>query len=320
MKILFCGKFFADGPGMLKGLLPDDDIGNCRVTEASTLGLDSDVLVPLMHRLEPELISGTRARLIHQWGVGLEGVDIPAATSLGIRVCNVPADESPNADSTAEHIIFLMMGVGRRIHECRRAFQEGVWGGPMGETLFGSHALIVGLGRVGKALAARLAALSMNVTAIRGRPDAEPIEKLSVTRVGGPSDLLQMAAEADFVISTAILSEQTRGMFNRELFRAMKPSAIVINASRGPVVDESDLTEALRSGEIRGAGLDVFSREPLDPSNPLLRMDNVFATPHVGGVTRRNFEWTARVVAENIRRFKAGKPLKYCVNESEISP
>ncbi len=319
MKILFCGEFFADGPRKLRELLPNEDIRNCHRTEVSTFGLDADVLIPLMHRLEPELIAGTRARLIHQWGVGLEGIDIPAATSRGICVCNVPADASPNADSTAELIIFLMLGVARRIHECTRAFHEGVWGGPMGAALFGSTALIVGLGRVGKALAKRLTALSMNVIAIRRSPDAEQIGELPVTRVGGPSDLLEMAAEADFVISTVMLSDETRGMFNRELFRSMKPTAIVINASRGPVVDEVDLLESLRAGEIGGAGLDVFHSEPLDPSNPFLQMDNVFATPHVGGVTRQNFERVAHVVADNICSFKEGKPLRYCVNETDIS-
>jgi len=318
MKILFCGEFFAKGPEMLKGLMPDEEIRNCPTDKARELGLDVDVLIPLMHRLEPELIEGTKARMIHQWGVGLEGVDIPAATARGIAVCNVPADASPNADSTAEHVVFLMLGVARRIHECQAAFEQGVWGGPMGEALFGTRALIVGLGRVGRAVAKRLIAMGMEVEAIRRTPQPETDKELGAARVGRPSDLLEMAAEADFVISTALLNEDTRGLFNREMFEVMKPSAFVINASRGPVVNEDELVDALQKGKVAGAGLDVFTREPLDPASPLLKMENVFATPHVGGVTRQNWDGVGRVVADNITRLKAGRTLVYCVNLEEL--
>jgi phosphoglycerate dehydrogenase-like enzyme len=151
-----------------------------------------DVIIPLMHRLEPELIAGTTARLIHQWGVGLEGVDIPAATARGILVCNVPGDATANADSTAEHAVFLMMGLARHIRECFGAFQKGLWGAPLGEALFGNTALIVGLGRVGKALARKLTAVGMTVEAISRIPDRR-WKPLSATG-HGPFRLLEMAS------------------------------------------------------------------------------------------------------------------------------
>jgi len=314
MKILFCGETFLRAPQMLRVLLPDEEILTSPVEQVSIHGMAVDILIPLMHRLEPELISGTTARLIHQWGVGLEGVDIPAATARGILVCNVPGDATANADSTAEHAVFLMMGLARRIKECFAAFQEGLWGAPVGEALFGNTALIVGLGRVGKALARKLTALGMTVEAISRISDPETEKTLGVTRTAGLSGLLEMVSRADFVIFTITLTEDTRGLFDRKLFQSMKKTAFVVNVSRGPVVNEYDLLQALDERIIAGAGLDVYSREPLDPKSPLLSRDDVIATPHVAGATRQNYEGIARILADNILLFKEGKTPRFCVN------
>lgn len=315
MKVLFCGKTFPRAYELLKILLPDEDISNCPQDNVMELGLTADVIIPLMHRLEPELIAHTSAKLIHQWGVGLEGVDIPAATARGILVCNVPGDATANADSTAEHAIFLMLGLARRIHECFAAFREGLWGAPLGDALLGNTALIVGLGRVGKALARKLVALGMNVTAVRRSADPQLECELGLIRANDLSHLHEMASQADFVISTIALTERTRALFDRKLFQAMKPSAFVINVSRGPVVNERDLLEALKSGTIQGAGLDVYALEPVDPENPFLSMPNVFATPHVAGATRQNYEGIGRILAENLLLFARGKTPLNCVNK-----
>lgn len=319
MKILICGDYFPKAIELLKALLPDEDLFSCASERVIELGMTADVIVPMMHRLEPELIAGTSAGLIHQWGVGLEGIDIKAASARGIRVCNVPADATANADSTAEHALFLMLAVARRIHECFDTFHQGGWGTPLGRMLGGSTALIVGPGRVGKALARKLAALGMNVQAVRRTPDIEAEKALGFTGVGDMSRLVEMASSADFVISTVALTEETRGLFNRDLFRAMKPSAFVINVSRGPVIDEPAMVEALRKGEIAGAGLDVFEREPLDPGSPLLTLPNVVATPHIGGVTEQNYDGIARVLADNFLRVKNGQTPRYCVNEALLA-
>ncbi|MCA1959389.1 MAG: 2-hydroxyacid dehydrogenase [Desulfomonile sp.] len=320
MKILFCGESFTSGFDALRRALPDDEIMNCPQNRVVDLGIDTDVLVPQMHRLEPELIQGTKARMIHQWGVGLEGVDIPAASARGIMVCNVPGDATANAESTAEHAVFLMLGAARRIHDCLSAFERGEWGGPMGEGLHGNRALIFGLGRVGRALARKLKGMGMVVDAIRRSPATEDQTELGLDRIGAPSDLHRMAAEADFVVSTATLTDETRGIFSQDLFRVMKPTAFVVNVSRGPVVNQEDLLDALRNGTIAGAGLDVFTTEPLKPDHPFLAMANVFATPHVAGVTRQNVEGVARVVANNINRLRAGEAPLFCVNFRDVFP
>jgi len=235
-------------------------------------------------------------------------------------VCNVPGDASPNAEATAEHAVFLMLGVARRVHECLSAFERGEWGGPMGEALHGNRALIFGLGNVGRALAKKLKGMGMDVDAIRRTPRPEDAAELGLDGVGTPSELLGMAASADFVISAVTLTAETRGLFNRDLFRVMKPTAFVVNVSRGPVIDEVDLLDALHSGAIAGAGLDVFATEPLKPDHPLLKTVNVFATPHVAGVTRQNVQGVARVVANNIQCLRAGEPPLHCVNARNIFP
>lgn len=314
MNILFCGKTFPRAPELLAELLPEDHVVSCPAPEVKDAGLHADVIIPLMHRLEPELMRGTSAKLIHQWGVGLEGVDIPAATERGILVCNVPGDMTANADSTAEHALFLMLGLARRIHDCFKAFHTGLWGAPVGEALMGNTALVVGFGRVGKALAGKLGALGMNVQAVRRTPDPAAEKAAGVSKAGDLSDMYRMAASADFVISTVVLTEETRGIFDKELFNSMKRSACVINVSRGPVVNEHDLVEALRAGTIAGAGLDVYAQEPVDPANPLLSMDSVLATPHIAGCTRQNYEGIGRILADNILMFKRGEIPNHCVN------
>jgi phosphoglycerate dehydrogenase-like enzyme len=319
MRILFCGLTFARAPKLLRELLPDDAIMSLPDDQVKGAAPETDVLIPLMHRLDADLIEITTARLIHQWGVGLEGVDIAAATKRGIMVCNVPGDITPNADSTAEHAIFLMMALARRIHDCFAAFDTGEWGWPMGETLMGNTALIVGLGRVGQALALKLKCLGMVVNAIRRTRAPELESALGLRRAGDVSNLYDFAAEADFVISTVSVNEQSRNMFDGKLFAAMKPTAFALNVSRGPVVNERDLIEALTNNTIAGAGLDVYAQEPVDKNNPLLSMKNVVATPHVAGATRKNYDGVAAVVAANLKAFKNGIVPDHCVNRSELN-
>lgn len=314
MRVLLCSLSFPSSRDVLAPLLPDDEIARCEVSEVAREAATADVLIPMMSRLDHDIIAHTPARMIQQWGAGLEGVDVAAASARGIFVCNVPSDATPNAESTAEHALFLMLGVARRIRTCQQAFRSGMWGGPMGDALFGRRALIVGFGRIGKALARRLVAMGMTVDAVRRFPEPGEAAREGVASVGTTADLPRLAGDADFVVSTATVTADSRGLLGRSLFARMKPTAVVVNVSRGPVVDEAALEDALRRGRIAGAGLDVFEREPVDPGHPLLAMENVFATPHVAGVTRQSYEGIARAIADNVERLKAGQPPMYCVN------
>ncbi len=319
MRIMLCGEYFLSAGKLLQELLPEDEVRHWAYDKIDDLLMSVDVIMPLMFRLDANVLTRTSARLVQQFGVGLEGVDIAAATANGIMVCNIPADVTPNADSTAEHAVFLMLSLARRAHELRSAFQEGTWGGPMVQSISGSTALVVGLGNVGKALARKLNGLGVRVMAVRRTPDPATEQALNVVEAGDASRLPDMAAKADFVISTVSLNDRTRGMLDRSVFRAMKPTAYLINVSRGPVVEEADLVEALSNGTIAGAGLDVFRTEPVDPSNPLLSMETVFATPHVAGVTQQNYEVMSRVAAENMNRLRKGEEPLYWVNRGALA-
>jgi phosphoglycerate dehydrogenase-like enzyme len=314
MKILLCGQTFPPSRDILAPLLPDDEVVAVAAAEVPEAAVGADVLIPMMTRLDHVVIRKTSAKLIQQWGAGLEGVDVDAASAVGIYVCNVPSDETPNAESTAEHAVLLMLACARRLHSCFRAFDKGLWGAPLGDSLIGRRALIVGFGRIGKALARRLVALGMDVDAIRRRPEPGEGERLGVRQVGTPSDLPRLAADADFLVCTATATEESRGMINASTLHVMKPSAYVVNVARGAVINEPALIAALRNGLIAGAGLDVFAQEPVDLRSPLLRMENVIATPHVAGVTRQSYEGIAREIADNVRRLKNGDALRFCVN------
>jgi phosphoglycerate dehydrogenase-like enzyme len=314
VRVVVCGTMFPGARGVLAPLLPDCDVEiehGDRLTRAVRA---ADVLIPMMTRIEAALIAVTSARLIQQWGSGLEGVDVDAASARGIYVANVPSDLTPNAESTAEHALLLMLGTARRLRACMRTFHEGTWGAPVGDALFGRRALIVGFGRIGKALARRLVAMGMSVDAVRRSPDATEAARHGVERLGRPQDLVRLAADADVVVCTASATAESRAMLNGQVFRAMKPTAIVVNVSRGTIIDEADLISALRDGAIAAAGLDVFADEPLGRDHPLLAMEQVLATPHVAGVTVQSYEGIGRLVAENVRRVQAGNFPAHCVN------
>jgi phosphoglycerate dehydrogenase-like enzyme len=293
-------------------LLPDDDITPCPEERLAIEARSAQVLIPTMALIGPEIIAGSSLQLIQQWGVGLEGVDLEAAAAQGIAVCNVPAYETPgNALSTAEQALFLMMAVARRFNFARSHLTKGTWGAPQGRALWGQEALIVGLGAVGKALAARLSGLSMRVSAVKAHPDPALARELGLAALGGPDELVAMLGRADFVVSCLTATPQTLGLFNAAAFQAMKPGAIFVNVGRGKVVDEADLLAALESGHLGGAGLDVFAKEPVEPDNPLLKHPAVVAMPHTGGVTEQSFAEIGGQVAANIERLRAGQSLKH---------
>ncbi len=314
MKILFCGVTFVSAVDHLKKLLPEHEVVNCPNENLISAARDAQVLIPLMAKIDRSVLEVGPPMLVQQWGVGLEGVDIESATELGVKVCNVPGDTTPNADSTAEHAVFLMMGLSRKIRDCFSSLRNGVCGTPVGQALFGRRALIVGFGKVGQALARKLTALGMQVDVIRRTAVPNLEKEIGVNRTGDSSELLDMARTADFVISTVTLTNVTRNLFDMSLFTNMKTSAFVVNVSRGPVINENELISALNNHLIAGAGLDVFATEPVDIKSPLLFMENVLATPHIAGVTEQNYVAIGELVKENILRVTRGERPNYCIN------
>ncbi|MCB2225701.1 MAG: 2-hydroxyacid dehydrogenase [Desulfarculaceae bacterium] len=315
MRIIKASHNFPAIVPLLREFLPGHDLVPVGEEELAEACRGADVLIPTMARIPAEVITGSSLKLIQQMGVGLEGVDIAAATARGIPVCNVPADQATaNAESTSEHAVFLMMAAARRLGEHRAHLDSGPWGAPLGMALHGSKALVVGLGRVGKALAQRLVALGMSVSAVKATPSPGLAEELGLAELGGPDDFLRLLGQADFVTAALTANPGTLGLFNVEAFLAMKPGAILVNVGRGGVIDERALIGALDAGRLGGVGLDVFAAEPPAPDNPLLHHPLVVATPHVAGVTAQSFAQIGRQVADNILRLERGEKLKFRAN------
>jgi phosphoglycerate dehydrogenase-like enzyme len=260
-------------------------------------------LIPSMGRITAAVIAAApRLKLIVQYGAGLEGVDREAAEARGIPVRNVAG---ANAQAVGELALFLMLALARRLPEHRRSFASRVVGDPVGTELLGKTVGIVGLGASGRSLARMARGLGMRVIALRRNagdgkdPDAD--------WVGSPGDLGRLLAEADYVTLHLPTTPETVGMIDAARLAKMKPSAFLINVGRGGLVDRAALVEALRERRIRGAGLDVYWDEPPDPADPLLAMDNVVATPHIGGTSEEAMARLADRVAAILREFLLGE-------------
>ena len=317
MRVLICDDIFPAMMEVLHGLLSKDEVRSCRQEDVEKEAPWAEVLIPSMTRVTSRMIdSSPDLKLIQQFGVGLEGVDIPAAAAKGIPVANVPGNQAPvHAECTAEGGVFLMMACARMFKKTQETLSKGEWGRPRGEALIDRTALIIGLGAVGKALAQRLTALGMKVMATDMFPTDELARELGLLLVAEPQELDSLLPRADFVISAVTLTPDTRGSLNRSVFERMKPSAYLINISRGPIVDEEDLLAAINEGIIAGAGLDVLNSEPPSPTHPLLNHERIVITPHTAGVTEQSFGALARGVADNISRLKEGRSLRNTVTQ-----
>ncbi len=264
---------------------------------------------------EAVLRAGKNLKVVGRAGVGVDNIDISAATSLGIVVANAPTG---NIVAAAEHTIGLMFALARNIPQAYVSLRNGEWKRSrfVGKELRRKVLGTVGLGRVATEVARRAQGLEMTVVAYDPYISSEQAERLGVQLLP-LDDLLSMA---DFVTVHVPLTKSTRGLIGREAFRKMKPSAFVLNVARGGVVDEEALVEALDEGLIAGAAIDVFTQEPPPPDSPLLRHPKIVVTPHLGGSTVEAQEQVARDVAEQVLTVLQGGLVKYAVNMPMIPP
>ncbi len=237
-------------------------------------------------------------------------MDVQAARERGIRVANVPTDISGNADSVAELAIYLMVGLSRDFRGMSRSLEAGKMGEPRGRALSGKTVGIVGIGGIGRALIRRLRGFDVRMIGIKRRKSELSAEELGLEWIGAPEDLHELLGRSDYVVLSLPLTPDTFHTMNPQTLRLMKPDAYLINLARGGLVDHDALEQALASGTIAGAGLDVFWDEPPDPWDPIFR-HNVLATPHVAGSTDISIRGIVKVVAENIRRLEQNLELRY---------
>ncbi len=238
--------------------------------------------------------------------VGIDNYDVPDLTRRGVMLTNTP---DVLTETTADTGFALILATARRVVELAGWVRDGQWHKSLGPTHFGTDVHgktlgIVGMGRIGEALARRGAAgFGMRVIyhSSRPKPDVD-------TRYGAQYRALDdLLAEADYVCLTLPLNASTEGLIGTRELALMKPEAILVNIARGRVVDEAALVEALKARRIRGAGLDVFVQEPLPADSPLLSLDNVVATPHIGSATHETREAMARCAVDNLLDALAGR-------------
>lgn len=271
-----------------------------------TLG-DSDAV--LTWRLDQETLEGaTELRWIQSGAAGVENLLSPLYAERDILVTNASGINAPNI---AEHVVAFMLGFARRLPWLLREQQAHNWVGygstPPVFELTGQTIALLGLGDIGLETARRAKALGMRVIGLRRRTNVPKPD--NVDEVVALDDLDRALGEADHVVSCLPHTPNTRHMFDVERFAAMKSSAYFYNVGRGATVVQADLIEALQNGKIAGAGLDVTDPEPLPEDSPLWDMENVLITSHTSGYSPKNRERLGTLLAENIRRYRAGEEL-----------
>lgn len=229
-------------------------------------------------------------------------IDVAAAHRLGITVSGTGGAITP----TVEHTWALILGLQRHLVVEDQRIRDGLWQSTIGGDLHGATLGLVGVGRIGSRVAAIGTAFGMNVIAWSPNLTDERAAKAGVVRVEREA----LFADADVVSLHMVLAETTRGLIGPAELGAMKPSAILVNTSRGGLVDEPALVEALRSNQIRGAALDVYQHEPLPPGNPLTSLPNTLLTPHLGYVTQTVMSIFYRDIVEDIAAYCTGSPLR----------
>ena len=255
------------------------------------------------------LASATSLRVIGRAGVGVDNIDVNAATVRGVVVMNAP---DGNTITTAEHTIALLISLARSIPQASSSLKAGRWERKrfIGVELQGKTLGIVGLGRIGRVVASRARAMGMIIVAYDPFIAPDQARDLEIELV--PLD--EVYARADFLTVHTPLTAETRGLINREVLAKMKKGARIVNCARGGLVDEDALYEAITDGSIAGAALDVFVQEPPPADHPLLKLDQVIVTPHLGASTTEAQEGVALTVAEQMRDFLLTGALRGAVN------
>jgi D-3-phosphoglycerate dehydrogenase len=290
-----------------------------------TRARDEDGLIANLRDADVVLVSGApitrrvmenmpRCRGVVRYGVGLDNVDVPAATDLGVVVAHV-LDFC--TEEVANHVILFVMACAKKLLPLDRGMRERGWSGfPASDypTVFGQTLGIVGVGKIGRSLARKAQALGMEVIAHDPyvKEGGEPLPARLVS-------LEELLRQSDYVSLNSPLTQDTFHFISERELGQMKPSAVLINTSRGPVVDEAALVKALREKRIAAAGLDVFEVEPLPASSPLLEFDNVILTPHTAGISWKSAQTVRTEVGKAAADLLAGRWPRYVANR-DVKP
>ena len=264
---------------------------------------------------EPELEASGDMKVVTRIGVGYDAVDVPA---LSRRKVPLMVAGTANSPSVAEQAMFMMLWLAKRAVEMHGLVKDGKWATRLGllpYDLYGKTVLIIGFGRIGTRIAKRCLAMEMNVLVF---DPYKPAAEIKVAGCEPVSDLDAALPRADFVSVHCPKTPETVGMFNAARLKRMKPSAYLINTARGGIVDEAALYDALVSGGLAGAGLDVFEQEPPPVGHQLFELANVITAPHVAGVTREAVDRMSEQTARNILSALDGEPIRGNVINQDV--
>jgi D-3-phosphoglycerate dehydrogenase len=280
--------------------------------EALAAVKDADAIMVTLQKVTGEIIrSMTRCRIISRAGTGLDTIDIPVATERGVWVTYVP---DYSIDEVSAHAIALLLSLARGIPALTQATRNGTWNpaawGPiyrLKDQMLG----ILGLGRIGQATAEKGRGLGLNVIAYDPFANQAVADQLGVRLV----DLDTVARESDYISLHSPLLDSTRHIINADFLAKMKPTAYLVNAARGPLIDEAALLNAVRSGQIAGAGLDVLAVEPIDPNSPLLQEERILITPHAAWYSEEAKLDMRTRATEEVVRVLSGQPPRAPANQ-----
>lgn len=277
---------------------------------------DADVAI-LQTLLPPEEIKGPNLRWLHITHAGVDRVARPEIIERGIRVSG---SAGYSVETLAEHALFFMLSLTYRSAELLDSQRRSAWekvGRENLRSLYGATVGIIGLGYIGQALAIRCSALGMRVVGYRRSAGSVPaVDQIYCAKDEAALD--NLLAEADYVVLALPLTNASHSLMNARTLKLMKRSAFLINIARGEIVDETALIETLNSGDIAGAGLDVFCEEPLPSNNPLWTLPNVLITPHTSPQERDRDQRAVDLIRENIRRYRSGEPLLNEMTEDDL--
>jgi len=283
---------------------------------ASVIGDYDALIVRSATKVTADIIAkADRLKIVGRAGVGVDNVDRQAATQRGIIIMNTPGG---NTISTAEHAWAHIMGLLRNISQASQSMREGRWdkGKYKGTELFEKTLGVVGAGRVGSIVGSRALAFGVKVLAFDPFCADQRIAQMGFKSV----DLDTLYAESDIITFHCVLNDDTRHIVDKEAFAKMKKGVFIINCARGGIIDEDALLEALDSGQVAGAGLDVFEKEPPDPDHPLLKHPKCVCTPHLGASTAEAQVNVAIAIANQVVEALGGGEVKNAINIPAVPP
>jgi D-3-phosphoglycerate dehydrogenase len=318
LKILVSDKLSDAGLGILKGFagvevdykpgLKEDEL-------REIIGAFDGLVIRSGSKVTARVIEAAhRLKVIGRAGIGVDNVDIPAASKKGIIVMNTPTG---NAVTTAEHAITLMLSLARKIPQATASMRAGKWEKSKfeGREITGKTLGVLGLGNIGRIVASRAQGLSMNVIGYDPVLSSERAKEIGVELVS----VDELLRRADIITCHTPLTPETKGILGAEAFKKVKKGVLIVNAARGGIVDEAALADAITSGAVGGAALDVFVEEPTPADHPLLKLDQVIVTPHLGASTAEAQERVALEICEQVAVYLTTGEIKNALNVPSLS-